>query len=306
MPVKRKVIVIGSYCAAFGVVAPRIPKVGETIKGSEFWMGPGGKGSNQAIGIKRLGGDVCFLTKVGGDVLAEEAKRLFYKEGLDTKFILEEPNTHTGAGLIFTDEKGRNAIAIAPGANQYLTREDIHIFKDTISKCQYLLVQMEISLDTVEYAIRFGKELGLYIIVNPAPAHRLSKKAMECIDILVPNEMEAEVLASMPVSNYREAVAAGSKLLDEGVKNVIITLGENGAVLVTPDGAKHFQGYKVKVVDTTGAGDAFNAGLVYALSKGYSLHEAIDFANKTGAFVVTKLGVVPALPTLEEIQETFR
>lgn len=298
-------MVVGSYCAAFGVTGPGIPRLGETIIGSEFWLGPGGKGSNQAIAIKRLGGDVYFLAKIGDDALAEEAKRLFQKEGLNTKFILEEPNTHTGAGIIFTDKKGRNAIAVAPGANGHLGKEDIYKFKDTISECQYLLVQMEIPLATVQYAVSLSKKLGLRVILNPAPAHKLSKETVKNIDILIPNETEAEVLTDMSVKNYEEAVSAGRKLLEEGVKYVVMTLGENGALLVTDSSIKHFPAYRVKVVDTTGAGDAFNAGLVYGLSQGYNLSEAIDFGNKAAALVVTRLGVVPALPTLNEIRQNF-
>ncbi len=303
---KTKVIVIGSYNVGLAVVAPRIPRPGETIMGSKFDMGPGGKGSNQAIGIKRLGGCVYYVGKIGDDIFAKEAKKLFLKEGLNTRFIFEESGIYTGAGIISIDKTGENAITVAPGANFCLAPADIKQTKEVMSECSYLLIQLEIPLVTVEYAVSMANELGLMVILNPAPPHKLSKNVLSNVDILTPNEIEMEVLTDMSIRNREDVISAGKKLLEEGVKRIVITCGQDGALLITKKFFKHFPGNKVKVVDTTGAGDAFNAGLVYALSQDYELSQAIDFANKVGALETTKLGVILGLPTLGEVQKAFR
>lgn len=303
---KTKVMVIGSYNVGLAVVVPRIPRPRETIMGSRFDMGPGGKGSNQAIGIRRLGGYVYYVGKIGNDIFAKGARELFLKEGLDTRFIFEESETYTGVGIISIDEKGENAIAVAPGANFCLTPTDIRQAKKIMSECRYLLIQLEIPLATVEYAVSMAKELGLTVILNPAPAQKLSKNVLSNVDILTPNEIETEILTDATVRSHEDAMSAGVKLLEEGVKGIVITCGQDGALLITRESSKHFPGYKVNVVDTTGAGDAFNAGLVYALGQGYELSQAIDFANKVAALEITKRGVIPGLPTLEEVQKAFR
>ena len=300
-----KILVIGSYVVAFWVKGPRIPKIGETIMGDHFGAGPGGKGSNQAITVARLGGDVALLAKVGRDHFGQDAMVLFEREGIDTGSIGIDEDTHTGAGIIFVDEAGRNSIGVAPGANYRLSEEDLEVQADLFEGASIVLIQLEIPLSTVEHAVGMAKAGGATVILNPAPAQKLSPELLGMVDILTPNETEAETLTGMPVANRSGAEAAASKLRSWGVGSVIVTLGEDGALLVSEEGARHFSGHVVKAVDTTGAGDAFNGGLAYGLASGRSIGGAVDFAAKVAALAVTKVGVVPALPRMEAVDSCF-
>ncbi len=300
-----KVLVIGSYNEGLWVVGGRLPKPGETVIGDHFDMGPGGKGSNQAIQIARLGGDVEFMVKIGKDLFGEEAKRLFEKEGIHTDYLKVDPEVHTGAGLICVDDDGQNLISVAPGANFRLTPEEIDETPGLFDSCKYLLMVLEIPVSVVYHATEKAKEKGVTVVLNPAPAQKLDPKYLAMIDILTPNETETEVITGMAVTDVPSATVAGRRLVDQGVGTALITMGKAGSVLVTQDQEKHFPAPEVKAVDTTGAGDAFNGGLVYALAAGKSLDEAIEFASKVGAYSVLSMGVVPGLATLKNIEDTF-
>ena len=297
-----KILVIGSYNVGLTVVGPRIPKIGETIMGDHFDMGPVGKGSNQAITVARLGGDVAFLAKIGGDIFAQDAMELFKGEGIDMGLIAVDEDIHTGASIIFVDEEGQNAIGVAPGANYRLSQEDLEKNKDLFEEASIVLLQLEISLTTVEQAVSMAKASGATVILNPAPAQKLTPKLLGMVDILTPNETEAETLTEMTVADRSGAAKA---LRSSGVGSVILTLGEDGALLVADEGEQHFSGHTVKAIDTTGAGDAFNGSLAYGLASGKSIDDSIEFANKVAALSVTKVGVVPALPRMEEIEKHF-
>ena len=302
---KSLVTVIGSYGIGLFISAPRIPRPGETLIGHSFQEHHGGKGSNQAVGIARLGGKVEIACCIGADDSGNKAMSLWKSEGVGVNYVKQRKEVSTGIGFIIVDENRENCIVFDTGANRAFSSADVEDAWDIISQSQIALMQMEIPIETVATATELGRKAGAKVILNPAPARKLSKKILSNVDILTPNETETEILTDMPVRNRKEAISAGKKLLEKGVKQVIITCGKDGALLISKESIKHFHGYKVNVVDTTGAGDAFNAGLVYVLSQGHEISQAIDFANKAGALETTKLGVVPGLPTLEEIQREF-
>jgi ribokinase len=301
----KKILVIGSYNVGLTVIGPKIPRPGETIMGTDFDMGPGGKGSNQAITVARLGGDVTFLAKIGGDIFGKDAMALFRREGIDTSYVTVDEATHTGAGIIFVDERGQNAIGVAPGANYRLSTDDLETCLDLFEQCDILLIQLEIPLPVVYRAVSMASAAGATVILNPAPAQKLDPEFLPMIDILTPNETEAEILSGTTVSDRKSAVEAGRVLLSLGIESVIVTLGSDGAMLVSKEERGHFPSYEVDAVDTTGAGDAFNGGLAYSLATGRSLKESIDFASRVAALSVTKVGVVPGLPRMQDIKQHF-
>ena len=296
-----KVLVIGSYNVGLTVFGKEIPKIHETIMGDHFDMGPGGKGSNQAIALARLGADVTFLAQIGDDIFGKAAMDLFNKEGIDTSYIKTDSSTHTGAGIIFVNKDKHNCIAVAPGANYNLSAETIDAADELFKKCDYLLIQLETPIPTVYYAIEKAKLNNMKVILNPAPAQKLDDKHLAMVDIITPNETEAQVITDIAVIDTQSAFKAAQVLMDKGVKTVIITLGDHGCVLVNDKCKKHFDAYKVKPVDTTGAGDAFNGGLTCALAEGKTIEQAIDFASKVGAISVTSIGCVPGLPTKDDV-----
>lgn len=298
-----KVLVIGSYNVGLTVLGDRIPKLGETIIGNHFDMGPGGKGSNQAIAISRLGGNVSFLAKVGDDIFGKEAMKLFEREGIDTAFIKVDSDAHTGAGIIFVDKDGHNSIGVAPGANYRLTIEELDEADELFKSSKFLLMQLETPLPVVYHAIRKARENGVTVILNPAPGQKIDSEYLSMIDILTPNETETEIIAGLAVTDTESAIEAAKKLVNDGVKNVIVTLGKQGCALVSAEKQQQYRAPKADAVDTTGAGDAFNGGLVYALAAGKNIDEAIEFGCKVGAYSVTSIGVVPGLPTMKDIEE---
>jgi len=299
----KNVLVIGSYNVGLVVVGPRIPSAGQTIMGHEFQMGPGGKGSNQAIAVKRLGGEVAFVARVGGDSFGRDALDMFRREGLDARFVAVDEKHHTGAGIIFVDSHGQNAIGVAPGANYQLSADDLEAAASLFAPGAILLIQLETPLDIVRQAVRRARQAGMTVILNPAPApsRPLEEDILSCVDVITPNETEAHELTGIEVKDSASAQQAARKLQAAGAKSVVITLGSAGALLLDSNGPKVFAPYRVKVVDTTGAGDAFNGGLAYALSAGKSMEEAIDFANRVGALCVTKAGTIDGLPSLAEV-----
>lgn len=301
----EKVLVIGSYNVGLTILGDRVPKLGETVIGNHFDMGPGGKGSNQAIALARLGGNATFLARIGDDFFGQEASKLFAREGLDASFIEVDPEKHTGVGLILVDKDGHNSISVAPGANYQLTPERLDQADELFAECKYVLMQLEIPLPVVYHATEKAKSHGATVILNPAPAQRIDPKYLAMIDILTPNETETETLTGQPVTDADSATEAARKLVDQGVKHVIVTLGKQGSVLVSSEQQQVFSAPKVETVDTTGAGDAFNGGLVYALAAGQSIEQAIEFASQVGAFSVTSIGVVPGLPSMDDLKKAF-
>ena len=297
-----RVVAVGSYNVSLTVVAPALPAPGQTVLGHTFDMGPGGKGSNQAIGAKRLGADVSLVVKVGSDGFAVAARDLFEREGLLGPGILEA-DTHTGVALILVDDEGRNMIAVAPGANGLLTPDDLDLLPGLLDGASHLLCQLECSPELFAAAARRARSAGVATILNPAPAVALSEELLALVDILTPNQTELATLTGMPVDEERQIEAAARSLQARGVGDVVVTLGEHGVLRVSPDGVESVPARRIAARDTTGAGDAFNAGLVTGLSSGRSMAEAIELGTRAGAFCVTRLGVIDGLPTREQLDE---
>lgn len=299
----KKILVIGSYNVGLCVIGDKIPALGETVMGHRFEMGPGGKGSNQAIALARLGADIKFMCRVGDDHFGEEAIALFKREAVSLDAVKIIPGSHTGVGVILIDKDGYNAIGVAPGANFRLLETDLDESSYLFEESDFLLIQCENPVNIVRKAIAMAKEKGNLVIFNPAPAHEIDSLTLSKTDFITPNETEAQILTGITVTDETSAYKAGETLLDKGAKNVIVTLGEKGAVLITPYEHKFFPAFKVNTKDSTGAGDAFNGGFVFGLANGYSTDEAIVFASKVAALSVRKIGTVNGLPTFEEVLE---
>jgi ribokinase len=295
-----RVVVVGSYNVGLTVVAPTLPAPGQTVLGHTFDMGPGGKGSNQAIGARRLGADVTLVVKLGRDPFAQAAHELFDGEGLLGPGIMETEGP-TGVGLILVDDEGYNMIAVAPGANGRLVPEDLDRVPGLFGGVSHLLCQLECSLKLFAGAAERARAAGVTTILNPAPAVPLSERLLGLADILTPNQTELAVLSGLPVGDERQIEAAARSLQARGAGEVVVTLGERGVLRVTPDGSEMRPAPSVPARDTTGAGDAFNAGLVTGLAAGLSMTEAIELGVRAGAFCVTRLGVIDGLPTRQQL-----
>jgi ribokinase len=296
-----KVVVIGSANVDLTIRVDRLPQLGETVSGGEFYTSFGGKGANQAVAAYKAGAEVRFLAKVGCDQNGEAIIKNLEALGLSSEGILRDESRYSGVAFIMVDRMGSNTIAVAPGSNRNLTEEDIHRAESDISWGEVLLIQLEVPIPTVREALRLAKAHGLLTILNPAPARRLPEEIVALVDILTPNEIEAGKLTGEMVEDLNEATQAASKLLESGVGHVIITLGEKGTCWVQRDRVQAFRAFPVAAVDCTAAGDAFNGALALALAEERALHESISFANAAGALSVTRKGAQDSLPTREEI-----
>lgn len=298
-----KIVVVGSSNTDLVIITPRIPSVGETIIGGDFIMASGGKGANQAVAAARLGAEVTFVARVGIDMFGERAIQDLRNNKVDTSYVARDSENPSGVAMIFVDREGDNVIIVAPGSNGKLSPEDVSKAEEAIESADILLLQLEIPLDTVEYAVDKGHESNVKVILNPAPATKLSQKILSKITVLTPNKSEAEILTGIKVINETTASKAAGLLRKRGVKNVIITLGTMGSFLATEDKKLLIPTKRVKAVDTTAAGDAFNGALAYALAKGEEISEAVRFANCAGALAATKIGAQPSLPFEGEIHQ---
>ena len=281
----------------------RIPEPGETVMGGTFMMTAGGKGANQAVAVARLGGDVAFVTKVGDDMFGDESRARYVKEGLPEKFLLVEKGTPSGVALITVDAKGENCIVVAPGANNALTCADVDAVRDEIAAADYLLLQLEIPMEVVEHAAEVAVANGTKVILNPAPAAELSKTLIESLYLITPNRTECQLLSGVAIANEADAEAAAGKLMEMGVKNVIVTLGSKGSLVRTAEGCTVVEACRVESVDTTAAGDVFNGALCVALSEGKDLVEAARFASRASAISVTRMGAQSSVPYRAELGE---
>ena len=292
------IIVIGSLNADLVVRAPRFPAPGETISGEDLVIIPGGKGANQAVAAARHGASVAMVGRIGNDSFGPMLTQNLQKNNVDTTNVKNDPSA-TGTAIIVVDADGQNSIVLSPGANGQVTPTDV----DSISfqDADILLLQFEIPLEAVIHAASTARQNGLRVILNPAPAQSIPNSLLADIDILVPNESELQLLTSMPVSDVASAEPAAQALLAKGVKTVIVTLGSNGALLVMSEQTTHIPAFRVDVVDTTAAGDAFIGGLAAALLKSNSLEEAVHYGNASGALAATKFGAQPSLPTQDEV-----
>lgn len=298
----KPIVILGVFVADTAYRADRAPKMGETIMGNSFALGPGGKGSNQAVAAAMAGGDVHFISKLGRDPFADMALATWKKAGVTPK-IIQEDNGYTGAAYIFIEEaSGNNAIIICPGVAGTIDAAFIEVHADLIARASVFMTQLEQPMPAALRALQIAKEGGATTILNPAPAADLPDGMLALCDYVTPNESEAEALTGLPVTSVDEAKLAAQSLLDKGVGAAIITLGENGALYYDGTNTVHVPVFNAgPVVETTGAGDAFNGGFATALSQGMSPIEAVRFGCATASISVTRPGTAPSMPARSEI-----
>jgi len=298
------IVVIGSSNTDMVIKTGHLPAPGETILGGSFFMNPGGKGANQAVAAKRLGGNVTFIAKTGNDMFGEGAVRLFREEGIDTGYMLTDAVQPSGVALITVDDKAENTIVVASGANANLMPGDLAQATGIIQNAGLVLMQLEIPLSTVRHVAELAAAHGRKVILNPAPACPLQAELLKHISIITPNETEAEILTGVRVTDIDSARAAAMVLQLKGVETVIITLGAKGAFVSAPGIEELVPAPVVQAVDTTAAGDVFNGALTVALAEGMDLADAVDFGCRAAAISVTRLGAQAAAPYRHEVKLT--
>lgn len=299
---QKPIVILGIFVADTAYRADRQPKMGETILGHSFVLGPGGKGSNQSVAAAMAGGRVHIITRLGDDAFAEIARAVWTKAGV-TAEVKVDTESYTGAAYIFIEEaSGNNAIIVAAGAAGRLSPEDVEAKADLIESAAIFVTQLEQPIPATQRGLQIARAAGVTTILNPAPAASLPDSLLALCDFLTPNESEAEALTGLPVTSVDQARIAAAALLAKGVGAVIITLGENGALYHDAQQSVHVPVITAgSVVETTGAGDAFNGGFAVALSEGRDVIEAVRFGCATAGISVTRPGTAPAMPSRAEI-----
>jgi len=302
------VTVMGIFAADLSFRTGRLPAWGETVIGSAFRIGPGGKGSNQAVAAARLGAKVHFVSKVGLDQFGELARSIHREAGVHLDFLFTTADHPTGAAAIIVDEgSGENAIVVTPGAANALTVDDIDRAREAIAASGCFMTQFELPLPLVEHGLRLARSLNVPAILNPAPGCECKDELLELCDYVTPNESEASALTGMPVDTTVEIERAAAALLRRGPRHVIVTLGARGAFVLGPGIAEHVGAFQAgPVVDTTGAGDAFNGGFAVGLSEGMSLVEATRFGCAVAGLYVTRPGTAASMPARAEVDRLYR
>jgi len=302
-----KITVVGSYATGLTMKVERLPSCGETLLGTGYRVDFGGKGSNQAVACARLGAKVSFVAKIGKDSFGEAALALYRNEGVDVTHVRQTTDAPTGVGFIVVEAaSGNNCIVIDPGANNLLTATDVAGSAAGFDSCAVVLTQLEIPVAAAEAAMVHGRARGAITVLNPAPVRPLPSSVLQAVDILTPNAVEAKVLAGRAPDAAIAPEEVARELIRSGVKQVVITLGENGALIVTDSSVTRVPAIKVNAADTTGAGDAFNAGLAMAIACGETLEDAVRLAVVTGGLAVTKEGVIPSLPDRDDVIAFYR
>jgi len=299
----RSIVVIGSSNTDMVVKTDHLPVPGETIIGGEFFMYPGGKGANQAVSAARLGGQVTLIAKIGDDIFGRQAIELIKSEGIDTSCLIADPVAASGVALITVDKNGENCITVASGSNARLLPADLKQFLPVIQNASIVLMQLEIPPATVNYVSDLCQRKNIRLILNPAPASHLPNDLYAGLDYITPNEREAEMLTGIKVEDMPSALRAAKALKHKGVKTVIITLGKQGALVVTDAFEKHIPSMVVHTLDTTGAGDVFNGALAFALANDMELTAAVAIACRAAAISVTRLGAQSSAPYFRELEE---
>lgn len=299
----KPITVMGIFVVDLAFRTKDLPVWGETVMGGDFRTGPGGKGSNQSVAAARLGAKVYLISKVGADTFADLAQRTYEEEGVDTQFLIRSPDHATGAAAIIVQESsGDNAIIVAPGAANALTCEEIDRARDQIRQSALFMTQLELPVPLVLHGLKTARALGVPTILNPAPACALGNSIFELCDYITPNESEAATLTGYPVQTLKDAERAADQLLSRGVRNVILTRGAAGALVKTGSITESIEAFDAgPVVDTTGAGDAFNGGLAVALSEGLGVVEATRFGCVVAGISVTRHGTAPSMPRRSEV-----
>ncbi len=302
---KPTITVIGSFAVGMTLRTSRMPVFGETLVGTDFDMGPGGKGSNQAVGAARLGANAHFAGIIGADKLGEIAVDLYAREGVNTAYLKRTTEMATGAGFIILNQAGENGIILDMGANKLMDAAFVDSVEAQIAQSDVVMSVLELPVAAAARAMALGKKHGVRTILNPAPATVLSDDVLANVDYLTPNETELRILLGLSPDDPTPTVDLAAKLRRRGVSNLIVTMGEQGALAMTDAGAAQVSSAPVDAVDTTGAGDAFNAGLAVALAEGWELLDAVKFAVCAGAIACAKLGVIPALGTRQKVAALY-
>lgn len=300
---KPVITVVGSIHIDYTIKLPRLPSIGETVIGLDFKKSPGGKGANQAVAAARLGAETYMVGRVGADEDGRILVDNLRMNGVHTDYVRIDPISYTGIALIMVDAYGRNMIAVASGTDARVSKEDIDSAIDRIRESDMLLTQLEIPIETTIYALEKAYEAGVTTILNPAPCRELPRDVYRKISILTPNRVELSMLVNMPIASLSDVEKAARSILDLGVEVVIVTLGEEGALIVDRYSSTHVRAIKVEAVDTTGAGDAFNAALAVALAEGKPLRDAVFMANAAAALKITRMGAQEGLPRRSELEE---
>jgi ribokinase len=300
---------VGSFAVGMTLRTSHMPVFGETLRGSDFDMGPGGKGSNQAVGAARLGAEAYFAGIIGADKLGDIATDLYTAEGVNADYLRRTADMATGVGFIILNQAGENGIILDMAANTLMDAAFVDTVESQIARSKVVMSVLEIPVEAAARAMALGRKHGTLTLLNPAPAAPLDESVLQYVDLLTPNETELRILLGLPPDDPAPTPELARQLQARGVKTIIVTMGEKGALILTDGEVMPVPGLPVDVVDTTGAGDAFNAGLAVALGEGKSLVEAVQFANCAGALACTKLGVISSLahrPAVEELSQRIK
>ena len=297
------VSVVGSFVYDLVAKAPRRPKTGETLIGEFFGMFLGGKGANQAIASSRSGASVHMIGRLGNDLFGNQFLEKFSNEGISTDFVVIDDVNGTGVGMPLIDATGDNSIVLIPQANMALSVDDVNNAFEPIASSDVLILQLEVPIDASQRAAEIAKENNTMVLLNPAPAREIPDSFLRLVDVLIPNEIETEILSGMKTTTNDQAIEAARALTSKGIRTVILTLGHRGALLLTDEIEKRVPGFAIEAVDTTAAGDAFCGALATSLAQGSTIEDAIWVANAAGALAVTKIGAEPSLPKKEDLDQ---
>jgi ribokinase len=296
----KPILVIGSSNTDMVIRVRDLPRPGQTVLGEDFQIFAGGKGANQAVAVRRADGNVSFLAAVGNDAFGKAASDIYASEGIDTSLIQVIDGTPSGVAMIFVSDAGENCISVAPGANGALTPDIVRSHERVIAEASLLLLQLESPIESVVEAVNIASQYGTRCVLNPAPAAELTDETLSQLYCITPNASEAELLTGVAVVDERSAAVAAGLLLQRGVENVLITMGENGALLCNSDGVHHQSAKSVAVVDSTAAGDTFNGVLVAVLAEGRPLKAAIRLAVKAASLSVQTAGAIASIPRRQD------
>lgn len=296
-----KILIVGSSNTDMVIKTNNFPAPGETILGGRFLMNAGGKGANQAVAAARLGGMVTFVGKIGDDIFGKQAVQQLEDEGINVDYVAVDPENPSGVALITVDRKGENSIVVAPGSNGTLSASDFDKAIAELENSEFVLMQLEIPIPTVEHIAGLAAQNHKKVVLNPAPAAVLTDELLKNLYVITPNETEAELLTGIKVTDKQSALKAASVLHQKGVEIVIITLGASGAFLLANGKSEIIGAPKVEAIDTTAAGDTFSGALVVALSEGKTIQESIAFANKAASISVTRIGAQSSVPFRKEL-----
>lgn len=302
---KPIITIVGSFAVGLTMRAPKLPIFGETMLGTDFDMGPGGKGSNQAVGTARLSAASALVAYIGTDKLASIATDLYAAEGVDASMVLAREERATGVGFIILNDKGENFIILDMGANELLDAATVDAAGERIGRSDVVMTVLEVPTEAARRAMELGRAQGARTILNPAPARAVPDDLFAAVDYLTPNESELRILLGLPADDPRSSRELAGELRRRGVRNVVVTLGRAGALILTDELDVMVPSVPVEVVDTTGAGDAFNSGFAVALAEGRDIVDAVRFGVVCGGLACTRLGVIPGLPSRAVADATY-